>query len=361
MGRILIVGGGVGGLCAARAVAAAGHEAIVLERASTDTAVGAGLLLWPNAVAALDRLGVGGEVRQGSAVARRAVLRTPQGARLAVIDTAAIGRRAGAPMLLIERSELHRILAGTVTVRFDSEVTAVDHGRLELAGGGTLTADAVIGADGINSAVRSFVAGEHPARDTGFTVIRGIATSAIEEGTALEVWGQGELIGAAALAGQRTYWFYEAPTRRFEGREPLDVLEAGGWPEPFPRLAAATAPESVLINRIRTLPELGVWSRGTTALLGDAAHAMAPNLGQGAAQAIEDAAAIKEALLAHDDFADTFTAYVALRRDRAVRIQRESARMARLALSRSQRLRHLAMRAVPDVVRSRLIERLLLP
>src|SRR5690349_4877293 len=137
MPRVVVVGAGIGGLCAARAVALAGHEAVVLERSPAGAAIGAGLLLWPNAVHALG----------------------------------ALGRRAGAPMLVVERPTLHQVLADGVPVRYDASVSAVDGRGVSVAGGERLDADAVIGADGIGSVVREHVcAGTRPI-DSGYTVV----------------------------------------------------------------------------------------------------------------------------------------------------------------------------------------------
>src|SRR5690242_18889333 len=118
MPRVVVVGAGIGGLCAARAVTLAGHEPIVLERSPAGSTIGAGLLLWPNAVHALDALGLGGALREVAAPARRAVMRTDVGRMLSVLDVEALGRRAGALMLVVERPALHEVLADGVPIRY---------------------------------------------------------------------------------------------------------------------------------------------------------------------------------------------------------------------------------------------------
>jgi 2-polyprenyl-6-methoxyphenol hydroxylase-like FAD-dependent oxidoreductase len=101
--RIVIVGAGIGGLCAARAVALAGHEPVVLERSPAGTAIGAGLLLWPDAVHALDALGQGSAVRAVAAPALHTVFRDAAGRTLSEVNVEMLGSRAGAPMLVVER------------------------------------------------------------------------------------------------------------------------------------------------------------------------------------------------------------------------------------------------------------------
>ena len=323
------------------------------------TAIGAGLVLWPNAVSALDSLGSGPAVRAIAATAKRAVFRDAAGRTLAENDLEALGRRAGAPMLVVERPALQAALTEGVTVRHGAVVEAVDARGVTLAGGERVEGAAIIGADGIGSVVREHVCPGARPRDTGYTVVRGIASHDIGSGAAFEAWGRGELVGGAALLAGRSYWFYEAPSARVDRSDPLGVVRAERWPEPTRAQLAATAAEAVLVNRILRLDPLPTWTRGTVALLGDAAHAMEPNLGQGAAQAIEDAESLLVALRGGGELADALAAYAAARQRRAAMFQRESSRFARVALSTRTGPRNLALRLSPEAVRRRAIERLL--
>jgi 2-polyprenyl-6-methoxyphenol hydroxylase-like FAD-dependent oxidoreductase len=251
------------------------------------------------------------------------------------------------------------VLAAGLPVRHGVAASAVDERGVTLAGAERVDADAVIGADGIGSVVREHVCpGARPV-DSGYTVVRGIAGHDIGGGEAFEVWGHGELVGAAALPAGRSYWFYEAPSALVDGEDPLTAVGAERWPAPVAAQVAATPPEDVLVNPILRLGALPTWTRGTVALLGDAAHAMEPNLGQGAAQAIEDAEALFAALRAGGELSAALTAYAAARRRRARMLQRESSRFARLALSTHTRPRDLLMRLTPEAVHRRAVERLL--
>jgi 2-polyprenyl-6-methoxyphenol hydroxylase-like FAD-dependent oxidoreductase len=359
MPRIVVVGAGIGGLCAARAVALAGREPMVIERSPADTAIGAGLVLWPNAVHALDALGSGRAVRAVAAPTRRTVFRGAGGRTLSEVDVEALGRQAGAPMLVVERPALQDALADGLTVRHGVAVSAVDDRGVTLADGERVEGDAVIGADGIGSVVREHVCPGARPLESGYTVIRGIADHDIGSGETFEAWGRGELVGGAALPAGRSYWFYEAPSALIDGRDSLAAVGAERWPAPTPAQLAATEPESVLVNRILRLDPLPAWTRGRVALLGDAAHAMEPNLAQGAAQAIEDAEALLVALRKAGELSGALAAYAAARRRRARMFQRQSSRFARLALSTHTGPRDLIMRLSPEPVRSRVMQRLL--
>ena len=360
MADVVIVGAGIGGLCAARAVRLAGHRPLLIER-NEQVAIGAALGLWPNAVRGLDRLGCADAVRGRAMAGRRMLIRAADGRLLSEIDVQAIARSAGAPTVLIERPALHRLLAEGLEPPRIATVAGVDDSGVTLAGGDHVAAVATIGADGLHSAIRRHVAPESAVVDVGYTVVRGIGEHALADGLVCEAWGNDELIGAAALRDGRTYWFYEARTARVNSEDPLTAVHGDSWPVPWPEIVAATDRDAVLVHAIRTVTPLRSWHRGRVAVLGDAAHAMEPNLGQGAAQAIEDAVALLDALRAHDDLPQALSAYAAARRGRAARIQRESARMARLALTRHERARNLLLRATPDVVRTLIVRRLIGP
>ncbi len=206
----MIVGAWIGGLCAARAVRLAGHRPLLIER-NEQVAIGAALGLWPNAIRGLDRLGCADAVRGGAIASTRMLVRSADGRQLSTIDVKAIGRSAGAPTVLIDRPELHRLLAEGIDAPRIATVTGVDDGGVTLAGGEHVGAAATIGADGLRSMIRRYVAPESRVVDVGYTVVRGIGDHALADGLVCEAWGRDELIGAAALRDERTYWFYEAP------------------------------------------------------------------------------------------------------------------------------------------------------
>jgi 2-polyprenyl-6-methoxyphenol hydroxylase-like FAD-dependent oxidoreductase len=208
-------------------------------------------------------------------------------------------------------------------------------GRLGLVDG----ADVVIGADGIRSRIRAAVVADGDPRYAGYTAWRGVVSmSAALAGDVLvgESWGRGSLFGVARLGGSQAYWWASIRTGETSGASPAEEKEAllrrfAAWHPSVPALIEATLPEAIIRTPLYDRKPTRRWMHGRLALLGDAAHPMLPNLGQGACQAIEDAVVLADALRSKLDVAQALAAYSALRTKRANTIQRRSQQMARVA------------------------------
>lgn len=357
---IIIAGGGIGGLAAAVALYRRGWIVQVLERAPALAEVGAGLSLWPNALRALDALGLGEQVRSRALAETTGGIRRMSGRWLSRTDTAELARRFG-PLVMIHRADLLEILRESLpaeTLRTGSEVADVrPAGEVVkvVHGGGTAPASLVVGADGVHSAVRrSLWPGPPEPRYAGYTAWRLIADPGRPLGAGGETWGRGERFGIAPMADGRVYAFATASVPA-GGRSPHGELAElrrrfGAWHEPIPTLLASTTEDAVLRNDIVELPPLRSFVSGRVALLGDAAHAMTPNLGQGACQALEDAVTLAALLDAHASVEGGLTAYDAERRARTQQIARRSRRVGSVAQWRSApaaTVRAVALRMTP--------------
>ncbi|TWD80121.1 2-polyprenyl-6-methoxyphenol hydroxylase-like FAD-dependent oxidoreductase [Kribbella amoyensis] len=299
MKTAIVVGAGIGGVTAAVALERCGWQVTVLERAPELGEVGAGLSVWPSAVAVLEELGVTG-VEKSSVPAGMAGMRWPGGGW--VVEASALGVEIP---VMIHRAQLHDLITARfgagVTVRTGTTITGISQTADEVtvvAGDEEFRADLVVAADGIRSVVRSTL---HPAyegpRYAGYTAYRGIAEVDGDDGGG-ETWGRGRRFGYARLIDGRIYWY--ATANQPAGTPPgpdgrkADALKLfGDWHEPIPSLLAATPEDQVLQNDLYDLAApLVPFVTGRIALLGDAAHAMTPNLGRGACSAIEDAGAL---------------------------------------------------------------------
>ncbi|MFI9573111.1 FAD-dependent monooxygenase [Microbispora rosea] len=371
MAHAVVVGAGIGGLTAALALAHKGWEVTVLERAASIEAVGAGLAVAPNALRALDVIGAGDEVRKLSAIQGRGGIRLPDGRWLARTTAEDAAARYGDPIVLLTRAALVGILAGRLpqgALRVNSRVESVDPatGRVAVRGAAeTIEADLVVAADGIRSRTRSALFPGHPEPVyAGVTSWRAIVPLAGETGAsetvfASETWGRGLIFGVMPLAGGQVYCYATAAVppglRAADERDELLRL-FGRWHDPIPALLDAADPAAVLRHDIHSLDTpLPAFHAGRVALLGDAAHPMTPNLGQGACQAMEDAVVLADRVSPGDPSAG-LAVYSRERLARTTPIVRRSRSIGRLTRWRNPlavALRDGAMRAVgrlgPDV------------
>ncbi|GII76751.1 monooxygenase [Sphaerisporangium rufum] len=344
MSHAVVVGGGIGGLTAACALIHSGWTVTVCERAPALTEVGFGLAMAPNAVKALDTIGLAGEVRRLAALQGPAGVRAASGRWLLRTSAEASLARFGEPTVLMMRAALVDLLANHLpdgTLRLGTTVRAVDPATGTVTtDAGELRGDVVVAADGIRSPIRGALFPAHPGPvPSGVTGWRMLVETPGETLGGSESWGgAGQVFGITPLAGERVYCYATAPLHRpgiLPGhRAELRRLFAG-WHDPIPRLLAELKEENVIQNDIWSLePPLPAFHSGRVALLGDAAHAMTPNMGQGACQSIEDAvvlaAELRPALADPAALGPALAAYSAARQPRTAAIMRRSKTFCRL-------------------------------
>jgi 2-polyprenyl-6-methoxyphenol hydroxylase-like FAD-dependent oxidoreductase len=338
--RILVVGAGIAGLATAVGLQQIGCQVTVVEArpGTADSPVsteGAGISIWPNALAALDELGLGdasrvagGQVTAGAVRWRDGTwLRRPAGNRIV--------NALGEPALVITRAMLTNLLASALipgTIRSGamvSELTMTSDGvRVRFSDGDVCDVAAVIGADGIGSTVARHLNGALPRKYAGYTAWRGIADRALPAELAGETLGPAVSFGHVQLGPDKTYWF-ATEVCPADGRAPQGELayvqrKFASWADPIPELLAATQPEAVLRNDIEDRVLARTWSRGPIVLVGDAAHPMRPHLGQGGCQGLEDAAILARCVAADANLPRAFSEFVALRRSRVRRVVRQA-------------------------------------
>jgi 2-polyprenyl-6-methoxyphenol hydroxylase-like FAD-dependent oxidoreductase len=329
----LIIGGGIGGLAAAIALRRVGIEAVVYERAPELKEVGSGLSLWSNALAALDRLGVLAPLHPLGISGQSGAFRRPDGRVLLAMRA---GQEATVTMLLVHRAELLGVLldaAGRDAVHVGTECVGLDQDEqgvsARFADGSSARGQLLIGADGLHSTVRSLLFGPARPRYGGYTAWRAVTRFDLGRLAPGETWGRGQRFGQWGMSDGRAYWYATLSTPEGQG-DPPQGRKRGlseqfrGWHAPIPELIEATDESAILRNDVHDRPPLPRWSAGRVTLLGDAAHPMTPDMGQGACQAIEDAVILADALRDAADLPSALRAYEARRLPRTRRVVRES-------------------------------------
>jgi 2-polyprenyl-6-methoxyphenol hydroxylase-like FAD-dependent oxidoreductase len=328
--RAVIVGAGVGGLTTALALRAIGIEATVYERApSLDAAqVGGGIHLWSNALHVYRHLGIADAIRAAGAEQGTAEFCSWRGPLLSRWPIGAISDRVGLPTVGVSRADLHPVLVDAVGAA--SIVTGAQcTGFTEEAGGVTARfadgreerADLLIGADGISSAVRAQLHGQQPHRYAGYTLWQAITDPTDQAPADLfrVLWGRGRRFSYYRVGGGRLYWFVvaNAPAREQDPERGKGALILGrlgpGWPALVPAIINATADDAISRVDMRDRPPVTRWGAGRVTLLGDAAHPMTFNVGQGACQSVEDAGALARHLRGTGDIPAALRAYEAER------------------------------------------------
>ncbi|MFC0863870.1 3-hydroxybenzoate 6-monooxygenase [Sphaerimonospora cavernae] len=352
MTTVLIAGGGIGGLAAAVGVASRGHRAVVLERRDTFTELGAGIQIGPNGFLALDRLGVGGEVRRLAVhIDELRFMDGTTGERVAGMPLGERYRaRFGNPYAVVQRIDLYGPLlaacrdSALIELRGDSHVIGYEQDGAEvtavLGTGERIRGDALIGADGIRSAVRAQLVGDGEPRVSGHTIYRSVIpmerVPRALRWNAVVLWaapgrhfvhypiGGGRHLN---LAATRDNGATQAVTGRPAARNHV-LREFGGLCDAARRLLELGEEwrEWVLCDR----DPVDDWTDRRVALLGDAAHPMLQYAAQGACMALEDAVLLAELLdCAGDEFPQRFEKYNALRRARTAGAQFVSREMGR--------------------------------
>lgn len=340
---IAIAGGGIGGLTLAIALRRKGLESVVLERESAFRSVGAGITMQLNAMTALRHIGADEAVRAAGNRLDRLKLLWKTGTVMATTEMAEYAAEFDASFTSIHRERLHDALlqllpSEIVRLGFEVErfsetdrgvlVTSTNHQQIEAA--------ALVGADGLRSRVRTQLWGEHPLRYSGCTSWRGVLENdgfvCTTDGS--ESWGDRSIFGLIPLAEKRLYWFGTETTQPggIDPEDPRDALLKlfGDWHDPIPRVIQATPPQSILRTDIYDRPFRFPWGRDRVTLLGDAAHPMTPNMGQGGGQAVEDAVVLAELLANSDSIESGFRAYQKARHERTKKFVNTSRRVTRL-------------------------------
>jgi len=325
---ILVIGGGIAGLSAAIALRRAGARVDVYEQGRDIREIGAGLSVWANGLDALERLGALDPVLEIASPIERLDNTDWRGRMLQRCPIGWLGRHVAIqrPQLLSALLELvpsSVIHTGRRLIGIEQNAS---HVTARFEDGSEARGDGVIGADGLWSTVRNTLDPRCEPSYAGHVAWRGIAEFAHERwpmGIAVSAMGRGKHFAVEPLREGRIFWYStcnlpandEPPASKSVIDELLELFS--DCHDPVPSLIKATPAENIVRNRVYDLPAPIRWAQGRVAIMGDAAHAMRPNLGQGACQSLEDAVVLGECMRRESDVASALRRYEQLRRRRA--------------------------------------------
>lgn len=367
----LIIGAGIAGLSTAIALRSVGIEAVIYEAAPVLQPTGAGIWMAPNAMKVFARLGIAGLIQNSGLPMDAVALFDHRGRPILAAPQQAVLARHGFCITAIHRGALQAVLASQVpeaairlgkkliSVRQDGNMTAI------FADGSQAVGDFLIGADGLNSAVRTELFGNLPLRYSGTTCWMGVADFDLPAGlrrSTAEFWGRQQRFGLAEISPGTVYWF-AVKTAPPGGKAASELTREGlledyrEFAGPVQPLLAATASDRIIRNDLCDLPPRRPWFRGAACLIGDAAHPMTPDMGQGGAQAVEDAYFLSQELARHPP-AQAFAGFEARRFPKVAPIVKQSYRFNKMIHWRfGATLRNAAFRLTPPGVAERMMDR----
>lgn len=356
--KIAIVGGGIGGLTTALALLQNGQEVTIYESAPEIKPVGAGIVMANNAMQVFNKLGIREKIENAGCKISNIKITDAQLKTISSVDLSTFESKYGVHNVAIHRGDLQNILADAVgfqNIQLSKRLLTIEQGddfKLTFDDNTSVNAAVVIAADGIKSTVRNQLFGTGTLRDSKQRCWRGVSefdgTSKYEH-EAFEAWGKGKRFGFVKISDKKVYWFTVINEALMKNNSNLSELFKEFHPEIL-KIISETPQDQIIFSDILDLQPIQQWQKGKVCLIGDAAHATTPNMGQGACQAVEDAYVIGKLFGQGKSAEEVFAQYEKLRMAKAHYIVNTSWRIGKVAHFENSLaiwLRNLLVRSVP--------------
>lgn len=337
--KIAIIGGGIGGLTAALALKQSRQEFVIYESATEIKPVGAGIVMANNAMQIYDKLGVRHKIENAGCKISNIKITDTQLKTISDTKLDKFENKYGVYNVAIHRADLQKILAdeiGFENIQLSKRLLKIEKDnafKLTFEDGTTVNYEVVIGADGIKSAVRNQLFGIGNIRDTKQRCWRGVSEfdwTLKYNYEAFEAWGKGKRFGFVKISDKKIYWYAVINKTLMKGNSTITELFKEFHPEVL-QIILETPKDKISFSDIIDLQPIYQWQNGKVCLIGDAAHATTPNMGQGACQAVEDAYVIGQLFKHGKSAEEVFTQYEKLRMKKAHFIVNTSWRIGKVA------------------------------
>ena len=363
--KIAIIGGGIAGLTFARCLTTKDYEIDIFEKKDQFGEIGAAISVFPNALCVMDKLGLLEEILNNSGQFKTVYLKTDKGSILSKSEP-----KSDYPVICIHRANLHSILLKNIGAKLNNnfslkDISPLENGQVRLLfdNGESRIFDAVIGADGIHSAVRKKIINDGEPIFRGYNIWRGVVKTNFDIGYASETYGKGQRVGIVPITDGVYGWWATCNEEFMQGDSPEDTKDKlnrlfGDWHYPIPELIKNT--DQILKNSlIDRKPHKG-WTKGNITLIGDAAHPTTPNLGQGGCLAIEGAYILAKSIQKNGLTKRAFDRYEELQYPRSKDIVNESLKLGKMGQIENPiliGLRNLAFKLMPANLAMKMIDK----
>jgi len=375
--KIIIIGAGIGGLTTALALHQRGFSVEIYEASSELQPVGAGIVLASNVLQIFDRLNILADMQMRGEKIYAMNVTDSKGKVIQKSDLKKVEEKFGKGVLGIHRARLQAGLLANLPRNIvhlgkkTVSITQKKHKVVVIFEDGTRAeGDICIGADGLRSVARKSILGDIPLRYSGQTCWRGISNMELApeyKGNAYEMWGtyNGLRVGFLEVGEKEVYFFAVEKTAAngtddAENRKQMLLEKYADFPPVVQKMIENTHLEKIMRHDINDFQPIKKWYEGRIVLIGDAAHATTPNMGQGGAQAIEDAWVIADCLAKYTNYSLAFAKFQEIRYEKAVWIVNNSAtfgKMTNLSGRFVTEVRNALIRLVPNFVAEKQMER----
>jgi 2-polyprenyl-6-methoxyphenol hydroxylase-like FAD-dependent oxidoreductase len=363
--KITIIGGGIAGITTALALNKVGFDCEIFERAKQLNEVGAGIWMQPNAIKVLDWLGIGGLVREKGTLLDQVDITNSQLIPFKKTKQEVVQDEQGNKIVAIHRATLQKILFEALpkdglNLEFEFKSLEQNENQVKISfGDREIMSDLLIGADGLNSKVRENIYSNTSKRFSGQTCWRGISDIRLPDqfqNAGIESWGKKIRFGFSQITENQVYWFAVKNALQ-NGTDNINTIKSelqnyySGFNPIVLNIIEQTKADKIIRNDISDLKRLDKWHKDKVVLIGDAAHATTPNMGQGAGQGMEDAYYLANILAKHNQIEQAISLFESTRREKVDYVVNNSWRFGQMAHSGfGQILMRTIMKLTPDKI-----------